>query len=139
MLSMPPPTSCDDPRRLRELVERVAVLAQEHSLTSVIVGLAGREGDPDFPGVVDFVESELRVEDSIFRMTRERVVLFVADVSRDAAAEIMGRILQGYHERSSQLEEPAVALRYFEVTPRTPDVTVKQVLPTLFGPSRTTH
>ena len=139
MVSMTPPVMSDDPLRLRELVERMALLASEHSLTSVIVGLAGRDGDPEFPDVVDFVESELRVEDSIFRMTRERVVLFVADVSQADAEEIMGRILQGYHERSSQLEEPAVALRYFEVKPGSPNVTVKRVLPSLFGPSSATH
>lgn len=139
MLDMTPPLSHDDPRRLRELVDRASLLACEHSLTSVIVGLAGSEGDPELPDVIDFIESELRVEDSIFRITRERAVLFIADVDRAGAEEIMQRILQGYHDRSGRVEAPVVSLGYFEVTPKSQRLTVKQVLPTLFEPVPDAH
>ena len=65
-------TSYDDPRRLREILTRASDLASEHELTCVLVGLAGFEGDLLFPEVLNFVESALRVDDSVFRMTRER-------------------------------------------------------------------
>jgi hypothetical protein len=124
----------DDLQKLRGILGRASSLAREHALTSVMVGLAGPSGDPDFPEVVDFVESELRMEDAIFRLTRERVVLFVSDVSRADAEEIMERILLGYSERSSRAADPQVSLRYFEVPVGTDQLTVKEVLPALFAP-----
>ena len=42
-------TDVRDPRRLRELMERAETLAREHGLRSVVVGLAGFEGDTLFP------------------------------------------------------------------------------------------
>ena len=122
----------DDLQKLRGILGRAASLSREHALTSVMVGMAGPAGDPDFPEVVDFVESELRMEDVVFRLTRDRVVLFVADVSRADAEEIMERILVGYSERSARLDEPRLALRYFEVPAGTAQLTVKDVLPALF-------
>jgi len=139
MVAVAPRSHYDDPRKLRDLIDRVADLANQHSLTSVIVGMSGDPSDLDFPEVVDFVESELRVEDAIFRMTRERVVLFVADVDEPGAREIMERILIGFQERSSTIEPPVVGLRYFEVRPKALDLSVKQVLPTLFMPESSTH
>ena len=55
----------DDPRKLRELLDKAASLASDHALTSVVVGLGGREGDLMFPELVDFVESALRVDDGV--------------------------------------------------------------------------
>ncbi len=124
----------DDLQKLRGILARASSLAREHGLTSVMVGLAGPEGDTEFPDVVDFVESELRMEDAVFRLTRDRVVLFVADVDRAAAEEIMQRILLGYCERASRADDPRVALHYFEVTPGSDPLTVKDVLPALFVP-----
>ena len=124
----------DDLQKLRGILGRATSLAREHALTSVMVGLAGPIGDPDFPEVVDFVESELRMEDAVFRLTRDRVVLFVADVSRADAEEIMERILLGYCERSSRTVDPQLTLRYFEVPAGTDQLTVKEVLPALFAP-----
>ena len=124
----------DDLQKLRGILGRATFLAREHAVTSVMVGLAGSVGDPDFPEVVDFVESELRMEDAIFRLTRDRVVLFVADVSRADAEEIMERILLGYCERSSRAVDPQLSLRYFEVPAGTDHLTVKGVLPALFAP-----
>jgi hypothetical protein len=123
----------DDLQKLRTILGRASALAREHGLTSVMVGMAGPIGDPDFPEVVDFVESELRMEDAIFRLTRERVVLFVADVGRTAAEEIMKRILIGYSERSSRLVPPQLALSYFQVPIGVAQLTVKDVLPALFA------
>ncbi len=123
----------DDLQKLRGILGRASTLAREHALPSVMVGLAGPIGDPDFPELVDYVESELRMEDAVFRLTRDRVVLCVADVGRAEAEEIMQRILLGYCERSSRAEDPRVTLRYFEVPPGTAQLTIKDVLPPLFN------
>jgi hypothetical protein len=124
----------DDLQKLRSILGRASSLAREHGLASVMVGMAGAEGDPEFPDVVDFVESELRMEDAVFRLTRERVVLFVSDVRRAAAEVIMQRILLGYSERAARADDPRVRLRYFEVLPGSDPLTVKEVLPALFAP-----
>lgn len=124
----------DDLQKLRELLGRATALAEEHALTSVLVGASVPEGQPDFPEIVDFLESELRVEDAIFRLTRERVVLFLADVRAEGAEEILKRILLGYCERSSRLSYPQVNLRYLEVRPETGALTVKEALRALFAP-----
>jgi len=139
MVAVAPRPHFDDPRKLRDLIGRVADLANQHALTSVIVGMTGDPTDLDFPEIVEFVESELRVEDAIFRMTRERIVLFVADVDEPGAREIMERILIGFQERSSTIEPPQVGLRYFEVRPSALGLSVKQVLPTLFVQKNQTH
>jgi len=140
MVSMPlTPMQNDDPRKLRDLLQRVASLAGEHRLTSVVVGMSGLESDLLFSEVVDFIGSSLRVEDTIFRMTRNRAVFFLADADETQAAAIMQRVLRGFHERFATTQESAVALTYFEVTPEAKDVTVKQVLPALFAPSAQSH
>jgi len=126
-----------DPRRLRELVERAGLLAREHGLRSVIVGLAGFEGDAAFPQIVDYIESALRVDDSVFRMTRERVVLLLTDVDEVQASEIVQRLLEEYREHFPSPTEPAVGVGTFAVGPETIDVSVKSVLPALFnGPPK---
>jgi hypothetical protein len=122
----------DGLEKLRGILGRATSLAREHALASVMVGMAGPIGDPDFPEVVDFVESELRMEDAIFRLTRERVVLFIADVSRSGAEDIMKRILLGYCERSSRAADPQLTLSYFAVQAGIGQLTVKEVLPALF-------
>jgi hypothetical protein len=130
----------DDPRRLRELLGRAARLASSHDVGSVVVGVAGRDGDVLFPEVVDFIESALRVDDAIFRMTRERAVLMLVDVDRSEAEEIVGRLLGGFRERFAVACDPDLSLAYFEVRPGTAELTVKQVLPALFAPpAPTTH
>lgn len=140
MVAMPViTTQNDDPRKLRDLLQRVASLAGEHRLTSVVVGMSGLESDLLFAEVVDFVGSSLRVEDTIFRMTRNRAVFFLADADEMQACEIMQRVLSGFQERFATSQESAVALTYFEVTPKDKDVTVKQVLPALFAPPPQSH
>ena len=96
-----------DPLRLRELLGRAESLASQHALSSVVVGMAGLEGDLIFPEIVDYVESALRVDDAIFRLTRERAVLVLADVDRRRAEEIVGRLLSGFCEQYAQTVGPA--------------------------------
>ncbi len=122
----------DDPRRLREMLGKAVDLASDHALHCVVVGLAGREGDLLFPEVIDFVESALRVDDAIFRMTRERVVLFLADVDRERAGEIVERLLEGFRERFAPTVDASVDLGYFEISPGATGVTIKDVLPAVF-------
>ena len=125
--------SYDDPRKLRELLGRASTLASEHDLSSVVVGVAGNEGDLLFPEVIDYFESSLRVDDAVFRMTRERAVLVMADVDESQAREIVERLSNEFRERFSAAVDPTFECGYFEVTPDMSELTVKQVLPTLFG------
>ncbi len=123
----------DDPRRLRALLGKAKSLAEEHELCSVLVGIAGFEGDELFPEVVDFVESALRVDDAVFRMTRERVVVLLADVDEAGASGILTRILEGFQKRFPTPCTPPIALGYFEVAPGERDVSAKRVLPIIFS------
>jgi hypothetical protein len=132
-------TDARDPRRLRELLERADLLARQHGLRSVVVGLAGFEGDTLFPEIVDYVESALRVDDSVFRLTRERVVLLLTDVDVEKANEIMHRLLGEFRENFPSASEPTVGLGYFLVAPGVLDVSVKSVLPSLFATPPKAH
>jgi len=129
------PLANDDPRRLRELLERCCDLANQHVLPSVVVGVAGQEGELLFPELIDYIESALRVEDAVFRMTRERAVLFVADVDRVRALEIVERLLSDFHERFPSARAPVVSLGFFEVAPGAERPALKDVLPAVFDPT----
>ena len=122
----------DDPLRLREMLGRATSLATGHRVGSVVVGMAGREGDLLFPEVVDYLASALRMDDGVLRLTRERVVLMLTDVDRDAAEAIVRRMLAEFRERFPTIDDPKVAFGYFEVPPGTSHLTVKQVLPAVF-------
>ena len=126
-------SGADDPLRLREMLGRAASLASAHDLPSVVVGMAGREGDLLFPEVVDFFASALRMDDTILRLTRERVVLMLTDVDRAGAERIVRRLLAEFRERFATVGDPPISLGYFEVEPGMGSLTVKQVLPTVFG------
>jgi hypothetical protein len=128
------PLASDDPRRLRELLERCCDLANQHTLPSVVVGIAGAEGELLFPELIDYIESALRVEDAVFRMTRERAVLFVADVDRNRALEILERLLSDFRERFPTARVPSVSLGFFEVAPGAERPALKEVLPAVFDP-----
>jgi hypothetical protein len=133
-------TASDDPRRLRELLERSWELAQAHTLSFVVVGIAGREGDLELSELIDFIESSLRVEDAIFRMTRERSVLFLADVDRLQAERVVDRLLEGFRQRFPAASPPDVKIGYFEVKPGARGVSVRDVLAAVFAPATTyTH
>ncbi len=126
--------SVDDPRRLRSLLERAHELAQHHQVHSVLVGMAGFEGDSDFPDLVDYVVSALRIDDSVLRLTRERAIVLLSDTDATRASEVMERLMQDYRERFPSITDPPVALGFFEVLPEHEEVVVKDVLPQIFRP-----
>jgi hypothetical protein len=123
----------DDPRRLREMLSRAQALAADHEVPSVVVGFAVREGDRLFPDFVAFVESELRVEDCVFRLTRERALLFLADVGSEEARAVVERLLGGFQREFPAIESAPIEVRYFEVSPGREELSVKQVLPAVFA------
>jgi len=73
------------------------------------------------------------MDDTILRLTRERVVMMLTDVDREGAEQIVRRLLAEFRERFAALEDPPISLGFFEVAPGTSYLTVKQVLPTVFG------
>lgn len=125
--------SNDDPRKLSAMISRVCNLAGEYAVTSVVVGLASEEGNLVFPEYVDFLASALRVEDGIFRMTRERAVLHLADVDAARASEILERLTVDFCEEFPALSRPAFELRMFEVKPGSGRLRVKDVLTQIFA------
>ena len=129
----------DDPRKLRALLNKVVSLADDHRLTSVLVGMSGPEGELIFPELIDFVGSALRIDDAIFRMTRNRAVLFLADADRNRAQEIIERIIDAFTEQFATVESPAVGISYFEVAPGMEGLTLKAILPRLFAPATDCH
>lgn len=126
--------STDDPRRLRLLLERAHELALHHDVRSVVVGLAGFEGDLEFPDLVDYVVSALRIDDAVLRLTRERAVVLLADADEGRAGEVMERVVQDYRERFPSLSHPAVSFGFYPVGPEHEEVAVKDVLPRIFRP-----
>jgi hypothetical protein len=130
----PVQTAPDDPRMLRELITRTQERGAQHDVPSVVVGFAAPEGDRLFPDFVSYVESELRVEDSIFRLTRERALLFLTDVNREKAAEIVERLEDGFRRDFPTLGESQIQIRLLEMAPRSGPLAVRDVLPEVFGP-----
>ena len=122
-----------DPRRLRALMERAAVLKRDHGVSSVFVGIAGREGDLMVPEFIAFVEASLRVEDSIFTLTRERAVVLLADVDREQAQRILGRVTSEFQTRFPRSTYFDAAVRCYEVSSGSPHPTAKEILPVIFG------
>ena len=133
MLLTVPRSQADDPRFLRDMLARAQALAADHAVPSVLVGFAAREGDRLFPDFVAFVESELRVEDAVFRLTRERALLFLADVDSAQARTVVERLLLGFAREFPAAEALAVQVRYLEVAPGGDELLVKQVLPAVFA------
>jgi hypothetical protein len=129
----------DDPRKLRDLLDRVVNLAGDHQLKSVLVGISGLEDDLLFPDLVAFVGSSLRIDDSIFRMTRSRAVFCIADTDLGGARQIMDRVLRDFGEHFAAPEEPTIRISYFEVAPSTRQPTLKDILPALFAPLAGSH
>ncbi len=132
-VSSPHTTPNEHPLKLRELLHKACHLAVDHDVTSVMVGMAGREGDLLFPEMLEFVGSALRIDDGILRLTRERAVFFLADADRGGAEEIMGRVLEGFGERFPTAEPLDVSVGYYEVAPGAGVLAVREVLPALFA------
>lgn len=125
----------DDPRRLRELLARSCELAERHVIPSVVVGLSAREGDLLVPEVIDYIESALRVEDAVYRMTRERAVLFLTDVDRAQAERILDRVMADFRDRFPSRFGPELELGFYELRTDARGVGVKEVLPSIFARS----
>jgi GGDEF domain-containing protein len=129
----------DDPRKLRELLQKAASLASDYDVASVMVGMSGSEGDLLFPEIVDYIGSALRMDDGIVRLTRERAVFFLSDANRKRAEEIMDRLLIGFREKFTPAQEPRIGLAYFEVTPDCTSLAVRDVLLSLFTSDPVAH
>jgi len=123
----------DDPRKLRELFARTEALASEHDVASVVVGFAAREGSLLFPDLLTFLGSELRVEDQIFRLTRERALLVLRDVDAGQARAVVERLRADFEDEFPAADPLDVEIRYLEVPPGPAVLTVKHVLPVIFG------
>ena len=125
-----------DPRHLRTLFDRASQLSRDHRLPSVFVGVAGPEGDLLVRDFLDFVEAELRVEDVVFRLLRERAVLWLADADLDAAVRVMSRLHDDFASRFPTTLGLRIERGFHRVEPGSVP-TAKEVLPLLFGPERT--
>jgi len=121
-----------DPRRLRALMDRAFVLMREHRIGSVFIGIAGPEGDLLIPEFVAFLESELRVEDGIFVLTRERAVLLLTDVDLEQAKQIVARIRDDFGRRFPTAGDLPVSIRFYAVRTGGKQPTAKVILPKLF-------
>ena len=96
--------------------------------------LSGAHGDAQAE-----LESALRVEDQIFRMTRERIVLYLADVDAKGAAEVLVRIFADFCEEFPSADAPDYEQRMLEVRPGLGPLSVKDVLTSVFGARDTVH
>ena len=123
-----------DPRFLRAMIDRAGALLREHRISSVFVGIAGREGDLLAPEFIDYVESALRVEDGVFRILRERAVLLLADVDLAEAERILARLEDDFGARFAPQRPPRIDLGFVPVSPQNPVSTAKEILPALFDP-----
>ncbi len=124
----------DDPRRLRSLLDRACELAREHAVPSVMLGLTGDQGDGSFPEFIVYLQSALRVEDAIFRMTRERAVIHLSDLDREQAQDVFQRLLSDFSDEFPSMTEPRFEVRYFDVKPGSENARVKDVLTEIFAP-----
>jgi hypothetical protein len=123
----------DDPRKLRDVLARTEELAAEHDVASVVVGFAAREGNLLFPDFLRFLQSELRVEDRIFRLTRERALSILRDVDAGQAQAVVERLRATFEREFPATDALDVEIRYLEVRPGPVELSVKQVLPAIFG------
>ena len=96
-------------------------------------GLFVRMSDEDWDAVLEVNLT------SVFRLTRERVVLLLTDVDAEKASGIVHRLLGEFRENFPSANEPAVGLGFFEVAPGVVDLSVKNVLPNLFATPPKSH
>ncbi len=133
MISMtPPPPPKHDPRHLRGLFDRATDLAQNHGVTSVFVGIAGEESDLLAPEFIDFVESALRVEDSVFRLLRGRAVLLLTDVDEPGARTVLERVHAEFVSQFAPRGGFDAALGFHQVDPGPRVALAKEILPAIF-------
>lgn len=132
-MSAPVTDTIDNPLRLRELLDRTCERGSEHEVFSVVIGFAAPEGDLLFPDFLAYVLSELRVEDAILRLTRERAVLFLSDVKEAQAREIIERIQANFQRDFPSLKAFPLRVRYLEIGPDSRPLSVREVLPAVLG------
>lgn len=129
-----PQSQTDDPRGLSSLISRAAALADDYGVTSTMVGLIGDPGDLLFSEYVHYLQSALRVEDRIFRMTRERVVVHLADVDLAQAEKVVERLAKHFAEKFPAMAWPQLQIHYCEVRPgETDTLRVRDVLTRIFA------
>lgn len=133
-----PESTIDDPRKLSALLARIADLAEVHSVSSVVVGIACETGDLLFPEFVEFLRSALRVEDGIYRMTRERAVVHLADLDMDSGRSVFNRLLDEFLEEFPAAKEPSFEINSYPVEAGGEKLQNKQLLREIF-PSRLIH
>ncbi len=131
-------SSIDDPRKLSALLARVADLAHTHDVGSVIIGVSAPAGDLMFPEFVEFLRSALRVEDAIFRMTRERAIVHLADLEISGGKSVFGRLIDNFIEEFPAAKEPDFQITFFEVAAGVEKLKSKDVLTEIF-PQRLLH
>lgn len=128
----------DDPRKLSALLARIADLAKAHNVNSVVVGMTSEVGNRLFPEFVDFLRSALRVEDGIYRMTRERAVIHLADLDMDGGQSVFNRLLEEFVEEFPMAKEPAFDINFYLAEAGNEMLANKQILAEIF-PSRILH
>ena len=131
-------TAYDDPRKLSAMISRVSDLASEHGVTSVLAGLTAEAGGLVFSEYIEFLQSALRVEDGIFRMTEERAVIHLADVDPEQAEKVLNRLATTFNAQFPSMRRPLFQMRLFKVGPESAEVRVKDVLTQIFA-ARTIH
>ena len=131
-------SSIDDPRKLSALMLRVAELSQAHEVGSVMIGMSAPAGDLMIPEFVAFLRSALRVEDAIFRMTRERAIIHLADLQIDGGKAVFSRLLEEFIEEFPASKDPEFQITFFEVPAGVEKLTSKDVLTEIF-PQRLLH
>jgi GGDEF domain-containing protein len=122
----------DDPRKLSALISRVSSLAGDYAVPSVLVGLVADVGDTTFPEYIHYLQSALRVEDGIFRMTRERAVIHLADVDREQAERVMERLAEAFSDEFPALSRLNLRTQVYEAKTDTQELRVKDILTRLF-------
>jgi GGDEF domain-containing protein len=122
----------DDPRKLSALISRVSSLASDYAVPSVLVGLVADVGDTTFPEYIHYLQSALRVEDGIFRMTRERAVIHLADVDREQAERVMERLAEAFSDEFPALSRLNIRTQVYEAKTDTQELRVKDILTRLF-------
>jgi GGDEF domain-containing protein len=131
-------STVDDPRKLSALLARVAKLAQAHNVSSVVVGISCEIGNSLFPEFVEFLRSALRVEDGIYRMTRERAVIHLADLDMEGGHTVFNRLLEEFNEEFPMAKEPNFDINYCLARAGDKALGSKEILADIF-PSRVLH
>ena len=126
--------NADDPLKLMAMLGRISELSSQHSVTSVVAGIYSETGNQLFPEFINFLESALRVEDAIFRMTRERAVVHLADIDKAAANEVLERIMLDFRAEFPTIDAAPFSIRLYEVESGTEELRAKVLLPALFAP-----